>query len=277
MRIIAILAACIVPVLGQTPLGFGVPCTVSVDLPAIVASEGGAELASDVVIRCQGGSPAPAGQAIPQITLRAYTNTSVTSRLLMTSPDLSEALLLIDDPAPQIQLVCPKLPCSISGTGGGVGADSTSPYNGASGHYNVFQATQIAANVIEWAGVPLDAPGPGRVRTLRVTNVRASPNQFANCVCPLLDEVVMFVTTVGPTTIAISNPQNVLGFIQTGLRFSVNPAVFPSFTPHNAAGPVTDFTMTFVEGFSTVVKPRTTAMRQDDVSANANENIPGKR
>src|SRR5258708_22029924 len=99
MRIIAILAACIVPVLGQTPPPFGVPCNSSVDLPAIVASEAGAELTSDVVIRCQGGSPTPAGQAIPQITPPAYTNTRVTIRILMTSPDLSEALLLVDDPA----------------------------------------------------------------------------------------------------------------------------------------------------------------------------------
>src|SRR5258708_5275382 len=86
----------------------------------------------------------------------------------------------------------------------------------------------------------------------------------------------MFVTTVGPTTIAISNPQNVLGFIQTGLRFSVSPAVFPSFYPHNAAGPSTDFTMTFAEGFSTVFKPRLIAVRTDDTCPNANQNVPGK-
>src|SRR5258708_3157666 len=211
MRIVALLAACIVPVLGQQPPPFGVPCNSSVDLPAIVTSEGVAELASDVVIKCQGGSPTPAGQAIPQVTLRAFTNVNVTSRLLMTSPDLSEALLLIDDPAPQIQLACPRLPCSISGTGGGVGADSTSPYNGAPGHYNVFQATQFAANAIEWAGVPLDAPGPGRVRTLRITNVRANLNQLANVVCLLpCEQFVMFVTTAGPTTISLINPPNVL-------------------------------------------------------------------
>jgi uncharacterized protein (TIGR03437 family) len=277
IRIVALLVACIVPLPGQQPPPFGVPCNSSVDLPPIVASEGAAELAGNVVIKCQGGSPTPAGQAIPQVTLRAYTNVNVTSRLLMTSPDLSEALLLIDDPAPQIQLVCPKVPCSISGTGGGVGADSTSPYNGASGHYNVFQATQIGGNVIEWAGVPLDAAGPGRVRTLRITNVRANLNQLGNGICLLpCEQFVMFVTTVGPTPISITNPQNVLGFIQTGLRFTVSTAVFPSFTPHNAAGPVTDFTMTFAEGFATMFKPRTAAMRPDDTSANANQNIPGK-
>jgi uncharacterized protein (TIGR03437 family) len=277
IRIVALLAACIVPVLGQQPPPIGVPCSSSVDLPAAVASEGVAELAGDVVIKCQGGSPTPAGQAIPQVTLRAYTNVSVTSRLQMTSPDLSEALLLIDDPAPQNQLACTKLPCSISGTGGGVAADATSPYNGAPGHYNVFQATQIAVNAIEWAGVPLDAPGPGRVRTLRITNVRANLSLLANAVCLLpCEQFVMFVMPVGPTPISITNPQNAIGFIQTGLRFTVSPAVFPSFTPHNAAGPVTDFTITFAEGFSTVFKPRTVAMRPDDTSANANQNIPGK-
>jgi uncharacterized protein (TIGR03437 family) len=277
IRFVALLAACIVRLLGQQPPTFGVPCTSSVDVPAIVVSEGIAELASDLVIKCQGGSPTPAGQAIPQVTLRAYINVNVTSRLLMTSPDLSEALLLIDDPAPQIQLVCSKLPCSISGTGGGVAADSTSPYNGTVGHYNVFQATQIGSNAIEWAGVPLDAPGPARVRTLRITNVRANLSQLANCMCLLPQEqFVMFVMTDGPSRISISNPQDTIGFIQTGLRFTASTAVFPSFTPHNAVGPVTDFTMTFAEGFSTAFKPRTVAMRPDDTSANANQNIPGK-
>lgn len=251
------------------------PCTTSVDVPAIVSSEGTTELVSDLVIKCQGGSPTPAGQAIPQVTLRAYINTNLTSRLLSTSPDLSEALVLIDDPAPQIQLVCSKLPCSISGTGGGVAADSTSPYNGAPGHYNVFQATQIGANVIEWAGVPLDAPGPGRVRTLRITNVRADVKQLASCVC-LGPQLVAFLMTTGPSPISINNPQNTIGFIQSGLKFTASTAVFPSFTPHNNAAPATDFTMTFAEGFSTAFKPRTVAMRPDDASANANQNVPGK-
>src|SRR5216684_132773 len=142
IRIAALLAACIVPMLGQPPPGFDVPCTSSFDVPAITASEGVAELTSDLVIKCQGGSPTPVGQAIPQVTLRAYINTNLTSRLLMTSPDLSEALLLIDDPAPPIQLVCTKLPCSIAGTGGGVAGAATSPYNGGPGHYKVCQATQ---------------------------------------------------------------------------------------------------------------------------------------
>ena len=272
-RILALFIACIVPVLGQPPPGLGPACASSVEAIALGASEGGAELASDIVMKCSGGIPTPVGQAIPLVTFRVYSNTNLTSRLLATSPDLSEALLLIDDPAPHIQLACPKLPCSIAGTGGGVAADAASPYNGASGHYNVFQATQTGSNVIEWVGVPVDAPGPGRIRTLRITNVRADVNLLINSQFP---QLVTFVMAEPASAIVISQPQNIIGYLQPGLRFAASTAVFPSFTPHNTAGPATDFTLTFAEGFSAAFKPRTSAMRPDDTSANANQNIPGK-
>ena len=276
IRIIALLAIGMVSALAQTLPFPGMFCTSSVELPAIIPSEGVAELVSDLVIKCQSGTPTPAGQPVAQLTLRAYVNTNVTSRLLTTSPDLSEALLLIDDPAPQIQLPCSKLPCSISGTGGGVAGEPASPYNGSPGRYNIFQATQIGANAVEWAGVPLDAPGPGRVRTLRITNVRADVNQLAYCVCLGPQALVMFVMAAGPSLIIITNPQNTVGYIQQGLNFSAGTAVFPSFAPHNTAGPATDFTITFAEGFSTAFKPRTVATRPDDTSPNASQNLPGK-
>lgn len=96
------------PLLGQSPPASSVSCTQSSPaIPRTTSLEGVAELAGDMVLTCQGGVPTPAGQAIPQLTLLAFINVNVTSRLLATSPDLSEALLSIDDPAPSIQLACP--------------------------------------------------------------------------------------------------------------------------------------------------------------------------
>ena len=245
----------------------GLSCTSSSVEPRILPSEGVAELASDMVIKCQGGAPStPAGQPIPQVTFRAYLNTNVTSRLARTSPDLSEALLLIDEPSPAFQLPCPKLPCSIT-------ADSTSPYNGGPGHYNVFQATQPGGNYVEWAGVPIDPPGPGRILTLRITNVRASLN---NLNIGFGASLVMFVMAEGPISIPINTPQQTVGFLSPGLKFTTTNAVLSSSDSHNTAKLGTDFTMTFAEGFSTVFKPRTTAIDPDDTSTNANQNVPGK-
>src|SRR5438105_4011115 len=116
-------------------------CSASRTDPLVASVQAVSELLPDVVIQCRGGIPTPAGQAIPPITLFVVLNTNITSRLLAKSPDLSEALLVVDEPAPENQLPCPTLPCSISGTGG-----ATNPYDGAAGHYNVFQATQTGAN-----------------------------------------------------------------------------------------------------------------------------------
>ncbi len=268
IRIVVLIAAFSVQSLPGQQLN--VFCTTSTDGPAIMPLEGVAELASDLLIKCQGGSPTLAGQAIPKITLRVYTSSNLTSRLLGTSPDLSEALLLIDEPAPRIQLACPRLPCSIT-------ADSAGPYNGTAGHYNVFQATQLGGNVIEWDGVPFDAPGPGRFRTLRITNLRANLNQQACCITlgQLGTQLVTFVTIIGSSPISVSNQQSTIALGQFGLKVSSTTAAIPSFLPHNASGPTTDFTMTFAEVYASAFKPRTVAANPEDTSSNANQNVPG--
>ena len=259
----ALLVACILPALGKTPIP-GLSCTIVDTAPKLVRVEGFAELTSDVVLECQGGSPTPAGQPIPTVTFRAYINTNLTSRLLATSPDLSEALLLIDEPAPPIQRVCPKLPCSIL-------ADPNGSYNGALGHYNTFQATQFGQNALIWSDVPVDPPGPGRIRTLRITNIRG---YMLNGNTGFSSSPVIYVDATGP--IVIRNPQVTVGFLQTGLKFTTTAASIPASPPHNAIRPLTDFTMTFTEGFADAFKPRTVATHPEDTSTNANQNIPGK-
>jgi uncharacterized protein (TIGR03437 family) len=261
------------------PSAAGVTCDVSAT-PPILPAEGVAELMGDIVINCQGGTPTAAGQAIPQITWQIFVNTDITSHLVSTSPDLSEALLLIDDPAPQNQLVCPAPPCSIQGTGGGAGSEPNGPYNGSAGRYNIFQAAQISGNSLEWTGVPFDPPGAGRVRTLRITNVRAEVWPLANCTCLGPVQLFAFVTTVGPNGISFHNQQFTTGYFQSALRFSHTTATLLSSSNHDVGKtgptPATDFTITFQEGFAGAFKPRTVAARPDDTSPSANQNTPGK-
>ena len=256
-------------------------CSTSLDTPAPVTAptEGVAELVSDLVIKCQSSdAPTPIGQPIPKLLLRIFINTNTTVRLFSTSPDLSEALLLMDEPAPQNQLVCSVSPCSIQGTGGGVGNELNSPYNGSPGRFNVFQARIVAGNQLEWDDLPFDLPPPGRTRTLRITNIRANMAEIAN---GQFNQIFAFVQLQGFSSFAITNPQQAVGYQQYGLRFTHTTATFPSFFDHNVSktgspAPSTDFTITFSEGFATAFKPRTVASHPDDVSSNANQNVPGK-
>ncbi len=77
----------------------GMSCTPTV-FPNIIRGEGIAELMGDVVLNCTGGTPTPLGKSIPEYTLTYSLNTNVTSRRLPEAPDLSEALLMIDEPFP---------------------------------------------------------------------------------------------------------------------------------------------------------------------------------
>src|SRR5262249_22583045 len=66
----------------------------------LVAAEGLTELTEDVVVKCTGGIPTPAGQTPPLWTITINFNTTITSRNISIpgANDLSEALLLIDEP-----------------------------------------------------------------------------------------------------------------------------------------------------------------------------------
>ncbi len=220
--------------------------------PPIVSDRGVSELASEVLLTCQGViAPSVMGQLI---NVRAYLNTNVTSRLLSTSPDLSEALLLVDDPAPMAQRPCPS-PCMAP----------------ASGQYNVFQAKQIAGNVVEWI-LPLES-----WKTLRITNVRANINLFGDGPRGVPIQLVMFVMVRGNlVSTVIDQAQQTVGFIQSPLNFTSTSAILTSSQNHNTASAAADFTITYAEGFASAFKTRTVSTQPGDDSASAAQNIVGK-
>jgi len=112
-------------------------CNTVAQPPNNMRAEGLTELAADIVMDCTGGS---VGAAVPvQLTLSV--NTQITSRLLSVSA--SEALLLVDDPAPGM---------AVEGR-------------------NLFRG-QISGSSVAWSATVI-APGSGS-RRLRVTNVRVN-------------------------------------------------------------------------------------------------------
>src|SRR5581483_5248384 len=72
---------------GNTPFS----CSVGVT-PRLVRTQGYAELAGDIVLTCTGG---PTATGSTNLTL--FLNTQITSHILNTSTNTSEALLAIDD------------------------------------------------------------------------------------------------------------------------------------------------------------------------------------
>lgn len=152
--------------------------TAKTQMTPLVRGEGLAEFIGDILLTCTGGTPTPAGQALPMLNIGVVFNTNATSALLANP--LSEALLLIDEPAPSAQGACtgflvpgdtiPRR--QITGTGTGVVV-----YNGAPDRPSIFQGARWdGPNQLVFMGVPLDPPGANGTRTLRITNVRADAN-----------------------------------------------------------------------------------------------------
>src|SRR5712691_8959151 len=72
-------------------------------------SEGITEVVGALVLNCIGCVPTAPGVPIPPVNVQIFLNTALTSRLLTASgasTQFSEALLLLDEPAPGLQYAC---------------------------------------------------------------------------------------------------------------------------------------------------------------------------
>jgi hypothetical protein len=276
---------------GNTP---AFTCVANAGVPPIVRAEGVTELVGDLTLNCTGGTPTPAGAPIPLSNVQIFLNTNVTSRLI-NSANLSEALLLIDEPYPagaavpttavstagaaQVQAGCQAINstnCAILGVGGaGAGGAAGSgpvgangPYNGTPGHYNVFQGFQNGVNSIAWLGVPIDSPGTNAVgqlstRVIRITNVRANACQLGVSSTLIPTQIVMFISVNGSQQVTINNPQQTVAFIQPGLTIGGNTSTYLQCNNLNASllgasGGATDngIVLTATEGFASSFKVR---------------------
>jgi hypothetical protein len=195
----------------QTPL----TCVVTA-VPPLVRAEGVAELVGDLVVKCTGGTPTSPGATVPQVNLQIFLNTPITSRLL--NDPFSEALLFVDDAPPPVQRVCTSGPCSVQGIGGtGIAYTQPSPSNIP----NIFQGRQVGTNALLWAGIPIDPPGTNQTRTIRITNVRANASQLGASATLIPAQISMFVSATPSNFLVLANPQQTVGFVQTGLDVSV--------------------------------------------------------
>src|SRR4051794_13838696 len=226
--VVALVSSLAVPASAQA-IQQTVTCTASSGgNPPLVRAEGLAELVGDVVLVCQGGTPTQAGQPVPLVNVNIFLTTNVTSRIV-SGNDLTEALLIVDEPHSPTNPLTPLLPCyggiapcQTIAPGGGVGT-----YNGTPGFPNIFQGrTTFNPNQISFNGVPFDPPGTTGNRTLRITNVRANANLLGVSSTLIPSQITEFVSISGQAGgIAVNNPQATVAFIQPGLRTNASSAV----------------------------------------------------
>jgi hypothetical protein len=204
-------------------------CNANTSIPALARSEGITELTGDILLNCIQGTPvAPAvtlaqplpvltpAMQLPTVNIRVFLNTAVTSRLL--GDPWSEAVLLINDP---------------SAAGLGFAACRVGPIASDGRLCNVYQGQVIGGNSVEFAGVPVLPPGSTGQTTYRITNVRANASAVAPGGSGTPGQIVGLIS-VTPATIGnvasvspsfpLNNPQQIIGYVQTGLTFSVRTA-----------------------------------------------------
>jgi hypothetical protein len=259
----------------------GFTCVANAGAPVIDRAEGITELVGDLLLQCTGGSPTPAGQAIPQSNITVTLNTNVTSRLI--GGGFIDSLLLIDEPYPSANQNPPTTQVPVpagspkqqticrSNTGGTLSSPTncnivlgtggvTSPYANAA---NVYVAQLAAVNQVTFLGVPIDAPGTNGVRIIRITNVRANACQLGLSSTLVPTQIVAFISVNGSQQFTINNPQQTVAFIQQGLVAGGTTTNLLQCNNNNvillgigSTPAVSNFSVTFKEGFAASFKRR---------------------
>jgi hypothetical protein len=259
-------------------------CTANAGVPPLVRAEAIADEVGQVTIECRGGVRAAEGTLLPTINVQIFLNTNLTSRIYASGSTQqgSEALLLIDEPAPAIQRLCPDIntgcPAAASYDGLGnertyAGADyvvGSTTYRG----YNIFRAihgrqtVQGLENSVTWLGIPFNPPGTAGVRTLRLTNVRANASSLA-VFGPLgiPSTISMAISISGTAALPLANPQLTVAFVQPGLLFTADSAL----TIPQCERATYTYNIRYQERFGTAFRVR--GANSDGVS---NQNQPGQ-
>ena len=252
-------------------------CTANAGVPPIVRVEGTAEPLADFTLLCTGGTATAPGLPVPQVNFTLSLTTNLTSK--KTATGFNEALLLVDEPNSVLSPGVPVLNCGDHGApdngGSGPGVCEiigtgipTTTYNGTAngfgtavcdgllghpapnsytcGRPNIFQGrptTPPAVNTVEFKGVPFDPPGAG-TRIFRFTNLRGDGAALGLGPGGTPVAIHMLITITGSVSVSVTSPDQVVGFTERGLVFTV-----PAPTPGTSIVRVT-------EGFASSFKTK---------------------
>jgi len=281
----------------------GLTCTATVSVPPQLRAEGMTELIGDIVLSCTGGASLVPGASVPTANITVSLGTNVTSRLLGSGSvtNASEALLMIDEPGSSVagaaatQNLC-GTPAVGAGPGGCVQTVSATgaalcAATGATGctagtPTNLFQGL-VTANQVTFQGVPINPPVTGGfARVFRITNVRANVAGLGGGGLAGTTQLLASIAISGSTSLPVSNPVLIAGFVQAGLstsRRNVNntdslsvPSLAQcggSSSPSSLA--VLQFSENFGTAFKTRVAPTSATAGSGQGTGFTAQNIPG--
>ncbi len=236
--------------------------TVSVAPPPVVRTEGITELVADVVLIGTGGTPTAAGSPVPLFNVQVFANTTITSPAIGNG--LEDAVMLIDEPVRLNTTGISPTPPPVTGAGA-AGLDYR---NGVAP--NVYIGRRATPNSILFAGIPMDPSPASGTRTFRIKNLRLNANQLGTSTT-VPTAAIVFVTVTGPVSVAVSNPQQIVGFINAGFtarngRADGLPGPFSFISQQGvnqelaiagqSTNAVTNITLDFTEGFASAFKVR---------------------
>jgi len=277
-------------------------CVANAGVPPIVRAEGIAELTGDLVLNCNNGIPTASGLNVPQVNVQIFLNTNITSKV--DGDNKSEALLMIDEPAPADQKVCgaskDQAPggCVVAAWPDDLATGSVyepafvyKPHSGLR-PYNIFQGRKGGDNSIVWLGVPIDAPGTQHTRIIRITNVRANATSLGTSSTLVPNQIIAYISITGSTSVPINNPQQTVAWIQTGLSFSVrllngdsgaakllqcvDTAIDTYKSPNKTNAYCYTGRLRFEEGFASAWKTRFAVSGPGPPTASDYQNYPGQ-
>ena len=240
-------------------------CSVSTGVPPLVRAEGEAELVGDIILRCTGGTPTAAGIPVPAVNLAVFLNAPITNKVYDGTNNATDSLLLIDEPQSTQELSCGPtnvpLSCGILGTG--VGVVYTPPTA------NAWQGHLISSQYLSFPGIPIDPPGTIGTRTIRITNIRGNMTAVPVGGSGIPGQVFGYVSITSPSSISIPSNNQILGYVQKGLVFSLGKN--PTFSNCNgySIGGGWDADLIFTEGFPSAFKRRAVG-NVTDSTASAN-------
>jgi uncharacterized protein (TIGR03437 family) len=259
--------------------------------PNTIRAEGASELLSDLLIACTGGTPSSGGR-IGQYQLMVVSSAPLNLRMvpppkpsltpvidgsLQAPVALSDALAILDEPQALDQRPCvPVAP-----------ADSCPVESRAANAPNIFQGSLIQENVVFFPKVPIDPPGEGKTRYIRITNLRASAFKIAKPDANQISLTAQIFDSKG-TQVAVENATQVAAIAKPGIVVSLHtvdngevaplsPAltVTPSLLPQNNPGRAQAFVVRFTEGFPSAFKRRSLGTTASDPGYVVTQADPG--
>jgi len=218
--------------------GATLSCNANTSNTPTLRQEGITEQIGDIVVTCTGGSVVD-GAAAPQVNITVALTSQITTRLVGPATQVSQALLLIDEPntangagpVPGFGSNATFVPClnpnpsgansggceaygyhvNVGGTVYIIQSAAGAPTGPTTQAPNIYQGVVNGSNVT-FFGVPIVAPGTNGARVYRITGIRTNASTFSNGAA-----VQAFVQTSNPSALPISNAQPIVGFVTTSL------------------------------------------------------------